>query len=412
MNPVKLILNPPKVDEAHAAALAGMRVGYVNGAIGGPDRVTSLAALFPGVEFISVGPAWPERPPTGLVALIVGVGADSIDASLDRLAAKSGGTPLIIVLSDADISATRRLMRGGAADILHAPVSEAALALSLERLLGSQAPAARAPAGQVIAVLKAGGGTGATALATQLAIILAARAGGAGGETSVCLADLDLQSGLAAFYLDLGEAMTMADILGSSGPLEESPLASALARHRSGVRLLAAPRDLTPLETLSSRDIDSLLTALRRDFAITLLDMPGAWTAWTNRALQLCDRIVLVTSLSLPHIHLVKRQLQVIATQHLDTIPLTLVCNRLRGDQQALVSLKAAQKALGRDFDVVIPEDHRMMNDAIAQGYELSTVRRGSKLERAIAGLATVITSSADAPSAAAPAIPFWRRWS
>ena len=135
----------------------------------------------------------------------------------------------------------------------------------------------------------------------------------------------------------------------------------------------------------------ALIKALRRDFAITLLDLPMVWTAWTNEALQLCDRIVLVTNLSVPHINLVQRQFKVIAAQRLDAIPLTLVCNRVSADQQAVVSLKAAEKALKREFDIVIPEDRRLMNDAIAQGRELSALRRGSKLEKAISELAAVL---------------------
>jgi pilus assembly protein CpaE len=369
------------------------RVGYVEGAIGGPERVASLAALFPNVEFAGVGAEWPDRPPAGLTALIVGAVAADADSVLKRLAARPQGLAVIIALRDADVATTRRLMRGGAADILPAPVSEAALALSLERhLAGAETAAPRAAAGRVIALLKAGGGVGATAIGTQVAAILASRAGTDGG---VCFADLDLQFGQGALYLDLADAMTLTDILGGGGALEEAPLGTAIARHRSGARLLAAPRELAPLETVGPNDIDGLIKALRRDFALTLLDLPSSWTAWTNRALQLCDHIVLITNLSVPHIQLVKRQLKVMATQHLDGIPLTLVCNRLSADQQAILSLKTAEKALGRPFDLVIPEDRKLMNDASAQGCEVSAIRTGSKLEKAIRDLANAISPTA-----------------
>jgi len=64
------------------------------------------------------------------------------------------------------------------------------------------------------------------------------------------------------------------------------------------------------------------------------------------------------------------------------------VCNRVSVDQKAIVSQKAAEKSIGRDFDYVIPEDRAMMNEAIAQGCELSSVRTGTKVERSIAELA------------------------
>ena len=388
--------------DASAANAAGPRVGYVEDAIGTPERTMSLAALFPQVDFVCVGKAWPVRPAADLNILIVAADPTDVEAVLARLATRREGLAVIVALRDADVTTTRRLLHGGAADIVPLPMSEASLALSLERIFASGVMSSpRGGGGQVITIMKAGGGVGATAIATQLATIFAGR-----GEGKVCFADLDLQFGQGALYLDLGDAISLTDILGGGGPLEEAPLGTAIATHSGGARLLAAPRELTPLETLGPDDVESLFKALRRDFAVSLVDLPAAWTAWTNRALQVSDRIVLITRLSVPHINLVKRQLRALAAQSLDGIPLTLVCNQVNAEQQAIVSVKAAEKAIGRDFDVVIPEDRRLMDEAIAQGREISSVRRGSKLEKAIAELAANL-----APVAAAGE-QRRRRWS
>ncbi len=389
--------------DASAANAAGPRVGYVEDAIGTPERTMSMAALFPQVDFVCVGKAWPVRPAADLNILIVAADPADVEPVLSRLATRREGLAVIVVLRDADVTTTRRLMHAGAADIVPAPMSEAALALSLERIIASGVMSApRGAGGQVITVMKAGGGVGATAIATQLATIFAARK-----EGRVCFADLDLQFGQGALYLDLGDAISLTDILGGGGLLEEAPLATAIATHTGGARLLAAPRELTPLETIGPDDVDSLFKALRRDFDISLVDLPAAWTAWTNRALQISDRIILITRLSVPHINLVKRQLRALGAQSLDGVPLTLVCNQVNAEQQAIVSVKAAEKAIGRDFDVVVPEDRRLMDEAIAQGREISGVRRGSKLEKAIAELAGALTPAAGVVSEARG-----RRWS
>ena len=383
---MNMTLNMSSADDARSASTGLIRVGYVEGAVGGPERVASLAALFPQLQFVSVGATWPTRALTGLGALIVGVPASEADEAQRRLSGRGPAT--IIVLRDADVNVTRRLMQAGAADILVAPVTEAALALSLERVLSNLATQGeREPTGRVVAMMKAGGGVGATAIGVQLAAMIASH----GGTSGVCFADLDVQFGLGALFLDLGAAMTLTDILEGGGPLEETPLGTALAPHRSGARLLAAPRDLMPLEGVTPRQVESLLTALRRDFALTILDLPTVWTAWTNRALHLCDQIILVTNLSVPHATLVKTQLRMLAAQRLDSIPLTLVCNRVSADQRQIVPQKAAEKSIGRDYDFVIPEDRAMMNEAIAQGCELSAVRKGTKVELAIAELANSI---------------------
>ncbi len=384
---MNLRLNLGGGDKSRGAPVEKQRVAFVEGAIGGHERVISLAALFPQVEFVSAGGEWPDQGVAGLSALIVPGTAEELEPLVKRVAARRAKAPLIIALRGADVGMARRLIQAGAADVLPAPVSEAALALSLQRVLANvETPAPRTQAGRLIGLIKAGGGVGATALGTQLTAMLAPRDPG-----GVCFADLDIQFGLGALFLDMTEAMTLNDILDGGGPLAETHLAPALGRHKSGARLLAAPRDLAPLETLSPQQIEGLFAALRRDFSTTLVDLPTAWTAWTNRALQLCDQIVLITNLTVPHTTLVKKQLRIITAQRLDTIPLTLVCNAVSADQKAIVSQSAAEKAIGRAFDVVIPEDRRLMNDAIAQGCEISAIRSDSKLERAIEALAAVV---------------------
>jgi pilus assembly protein CpaE len=369
------------------------RVGVVDGAIGDSARFASLAALFPHVTFESAGPRWPDQADSRLDGMIVTVDASSsseVEGAVRRLANQGPSHRIIIVLLNADVTTTRRLVREGAADVLPGPVSEPSLASSLERLLVHVAATAEAarPTGEVVAFLKAGGGVGATALATQLACLLTGRV------SKLCVADLDLQFGAAGLYLDLPDAATIIDCLGTGGAIGETSFAG-LAKHRSGARLLAAPRELTPLEALTPSQIDDLVLALRRDFALTMVDLPSVWTAWTNRLLQLADRIVLVTQLTVPHIHLVKRQLNMLSVQRLDDRPRLIVCNGLSADQQASLSLKAAERALGRAFDLVLPEDRRTMNAAINQGVPLSAIRRGTKLEKALVGLGELVVAGA-----------------
>jgi pilus assembly protein CpaE len=250
--------------------------------------------------------------------------------------------------------------------------------------------------GQVVALLKAGGGVGATALGVQVAALLATRAG---GSARVCFADLDPQFGIASLYLDVREPMTIADCLAAGPALADTNLAEALVKHKSGVSVLAAPREIMALEALTPPLMDVLMTGLRRDFALSILDLPSAWTTWTNHTLQFADRIVLVTQLSIPHVHLVRRQLAVLALQKLDDRQLILVCNAVSSEQQASISIKAAERAIGRAFDIVIPEDRAVMNAAINQGLELSVVRRGTKLEKAIGLLADAVGADALADS-------------
>lgn len=221
------------------------KVAIVEGAIGGEARFASIAALFPHVQFASAGPVWPDRTDAHLDILIVAVDAgraDEIDTALRRLATDHGSTQIVIVLRDADVMVTRQLLRAGAADVLPAPLSEPTLAIALERLLGGAAAAAgRRRKGEVVAFLKAGGGVGATSLCVQTGAMLAAK-----GQGRVCIADLDLQFGSAGLYLDMPEAVSVTDCPAAGPGLAETPYATALGAHRTGVQLLSAPRRSFP----------------------------------------------------------------------------------------------------------------------------------------------------------------------
>jgi pilus assembly protein CpaE len=379
------------------------RAGVVEGALADAQQFAALAALFPDVQFEVVGAAWPDRACSGIAVLITSVdGASTIE--LNALTQRLGHVPsdlhVVVLLRNADVSTTRLLMRAGAADVIPAPASEASLTVTLDKLLRPASTAgARRQDGEIVSVLKAGGGVGATALAVQAAVMAAHKG------ANVCLADLDLQFGAASVYMDLPDAATVADCMAAGAGLKDVDFGALLGRHASGARLLAAPRQVTPLEALATPQTESLLNALKHSFGTVVVDLPSVWTSWTNRALQMSDRIVIVTHLSVPHMHMLDRQITTLRTQGLEDRRLTLVCNALAPEQSAILPQKSAERALGRAFDVVVPEDRKLMDAAINQGVEIASVRRGSKIEKAIAVLAALLS-----PEAVAERKAWWSR--
>lgn len=354
------------------------------------EQLRGLGGEFPQVHVHDAAQATDAR----ILFLRAQASAAADVASLTaRLRSEPADRRTIVVLHDADVATTRALLSAGAADVIPAPASDLALTLCLQRLLKDLDAEARpgGPQQEVVAFLKAGGGVGATALATQSAIRLASQG------RSVCMTDLDVQFGTASVYLDRTDALSAFDLLRDEAAIAETPFLTALAAHDSGVRLLAAPDELVSLDSLSPSQVGGLIGALQAQFEITILDLPTAWTAWTNRALELATRIVLVTHLSVPHMSLVNRQLRALAQQGLDHLPVTLVCNAVSADQKTSLPLKAAERAIGRPFDFVLPEEAANMTAAINQGVALGTVKRGSKLDAAFGELAQSMLSQAPA---------------
>jgi len=362
-----------------------VRLAYAEAAFEGEGPADSLKAQFPQVIFEPLrGESFAVALKRADVAIVTADGGDP--HGVDRLCADlrhcEQAGQVIVFLSDPAVETARRIAREGAGDVLTTPIFEHALAATLERILAAlRRPASGASRrGHVAAILKAGGGVGATAIGAQLAAMVAAGR----DAPRVCLVDLDVQFGNAAVYLDITTSITMGEVLAAAGSPSEIGFAERLKPHASGARVLAAPPAFLPLEAITVDRIDGLLAALRRDFDLVLLDLPSAWTAWTNRALRQSDQILLVTNLSVPHAHLTRRQLDLLRTQGLDTAPVTLICNRCGGDSKASIPMRSVAAAIGRSFDVLIPEDRRLMNEAVNQGAAIWTIRRESKLEKAL----------------------------
>jgi pilus assembly protein CpaE len=381
------------------------RVGVLAATFIDAHQFAAIAAQFPNVRFEEVAGGWPDGP-TGafdlLLAPLDAADAAELDGAARWLRRNGGRLQAVILLRNADVSTTRALLREGAADVIPAPASETTITVTLDKLLGAEARRTqRRAGGEIIAVLKAGGGVGATSIAVQAAAMAAHRG------TKVCLVDLDLQFGAASVYLDLPDATTVADCMSAGTGLSDIDFGALLAKHRSGLSLLAAPRQVTPLEALAPPQTEALLSALQARFDLVIVDLPAVWTAWTNRALQMANRIVVVTQLSVPHMHLLDRQLTTLRAQGLEDRSPILVCNALNAEQATALSVKAAEKALGRSFDIVAPEDRKLMLAAINQGVELSDIRRGTKLEKSVAELAAMMAGQTAAAAGGAPK----RRW-
>jgi pilus assembly protein CpaE len=384
-----------------------MHVGIVGEALTA-EQAKALSDAYPELQFELFGREWQDRYPRHIEILFVEADAnqrDNFETALRHLKARPASLQIAFVLHNASVTATRMLAHEGAAEVIPAPVNEPSLFLSMERLMSRRTLEQASPQkpGHVVALLKAGGGVGATSVGIQTAIALAASLRDAG---QVCFADLDLQFGTAALHFDMTEVLTISDCIAAGEHIGETSFKSILATHQSGVRLLAGPNHVVALDKLTPPLVDSLIAGLRRDFATTIIDLPADWTAWTNRALQLCDRIVLVSRLSVPHIHLIRRQLSVLSQQKLDEVPVTLVCNAVTPEQQKLLPIKEAERALGRRFQVVLPSDERLMMAASNEGASLVSVRRGTKLEAGVAALAGVIGAQVLAGRPAALSTP------
>src|SRR5947209_4325950 len=127
-----------------------------------------------------------------------------------------------------------RALHEGADHYLDQAELETGLEAALERRRTKHEGSA--PAGRLVAVLAASGGSGASTLAVNVAAVLARDHG------QCALLDLKPGRGDLAALLDLKPAFHLADLCVNACRLDQAMFEKALARHESGVHLLASPQ--------------------------------------------------------------------------------------------------------------------------------------------------------------------------
>lgn len=232
-----------------------------------------------------------------IVVIEAGAAAKADIEALEKLCAYvTRGGSFIVIMEDPSAEIVRRLFRAGVTDVLPTPVMPIELVAALNTARGRriEKSAKESPAsGKIVTVIKTAGGVGATTVAANIAGTLANLLDG-----SVALIDLDIQFGQIATALDLEPRMTVLDALKAGSRLDPTLLASTFCDHDSGLSILAAPNEITPLEALNEQFIDRLFANLRSAAAVSVIEIPAAWTLWTGDVLGKSDLVIPVAEAS------------------------------------------------------------------------------------------------------------------
>jgi pilus assembly protein CpaE len=367
--------------EGDAAELATTRVA------GFPVRLNIL----PTMDWIA-----PEEL-SDAAAAVVQVDADSA-ASMKRFQklAASTETPLIAAAYEPPLALVRSLLRAGAHDVVPLPLSFEELEASLAPLseqLNRRSEAAASANAKVVSVIKSVGGVGATALLSQLAIRFAEHQSAQRRE--VCLVDLDVQFGDIGFQLGLQPRFSLADLLDAGARLDGDLLRATTSDHQSGLKLIAAPDQMMPLEGISSDHILRIVEMATREFGTVFVDLPTNWTNWSLSLVARSDLVLLVTELTVAGLNRARRQLNLLRSQDLGALDVRVVVNRFEKSLARTISLADASKALGRDIAYTIANDPVLMRSAIDRGVPINEIKRktalGKDLDVLDAGIAAAL---------------------
>ena len=371
---------------------------YLSGAEGdAADLISARVAGFP--VSLSIVPItdWIDPDQLAVAAAAVIEVNPEAPASLRRFEklAAATKTPLIAAAYDPPLALVRSLVRAGAHDVVPLPLDVADLETSLLPVaddIRRHDAVARSANGKLVAIIKSVGGVGATAMLTQLAVRAAENEAKYGRE--VCLIDFDLQFGNAAFQLGLRPNLTIFDLIDAGDRLDNELLRATTTEHPSGLRIIAGPNSMMPLDAVTSEQIIEIIEIAKHEFGTVFVDLPANWTNWSLSLIAQADLVLLASELSVTGLHRARRQLDLMREQDLANVDLRVVVNRFEKGLMKTIRPGDVHKALGREVAYTVANEPAVMHPAIERGVPIAEIKRKSAvgkdidmLEAGIAGI-------------------------
>lgn len=307
-------------------------------------------------------------------------------------AACDARTAILAIGHDNDVPLYRQLCTEGVSDYLVMPVSHEALLEAIRPFFSAD----ETQSGDLVAVMGARGGSGATTIAINIAAQL----------MDACILDLDQPVGGLAFSLCLNRDIPEAASLLYTPSRIEPEMLDGMVMRKDGLSVLAAPPNLVSRATIldDPQGMESLLSHLLRRYRNVVLDMPLRWTPGTETILGDAHGVVLVTTPDLPGI--TAAQPLMAHFGELGIAPV-LVLNQARGENRGDLSEKDIRKALAfEDQPIhVVSEAAEIRNSAINGDLFVAGQARQSAIARhrmrqIAAAISGVVVESAPRPKA------------
>jgi pilus assembly protein CpaE len=238
---------------------------------------------------------------------------------------------------------------------------------------------------------------------------------GARGTSSTCLVDLDFQHGACSDYLDIEPRLDLDEIEPRPERLDRQLLEVMLSHHSSGLAVIAAPNRPAEMRSFDPDMVTRLLDLVSSNFENVVIDMPRTWFPWTDSVLFGSNRLFIVTEMTVPGLRHAKQLVAAIGERLKGGPQPQVIVNRF---EQHLFGpgLRRAdiEAALGDVFAGAIPNNYRLVREAIDRGVPLDEVKAGSNVTQALKKvLAPPTPAKGSAPSKESPAKErgkFWNR--
>jgi pilus assembly protein CpaE len=303
---------------------------------------------------------------------------------VETLAAAGASTVMVYSMNN-DPNLLMSCMRAGAREFLSQPISISALNDALSRA-AARRPASKSgkqQGGKVLVFLGGKGGSGVTTVACNFAVSLVQEC-----AQSAVLIDLDLPLGDAALNLGISPQFSTVDALQNYSRLDQNFLSKLLAKHSSGLYVLAAPGKFPQIE-MSNEAVEKLISVARSAYDFVVVDAGSRFDLSGTTLVEHADTVYLVMQAGIPEL----RNSHRVISEYFKSggSNLEIVLNRFM-PRSGGVDEEHISKALTRPVQWKIPSDYvtvrKMQNEATPLALEDSLIARAIQdMARTAAGM-------------------------
>jgi pilus assembly protein CpaE len=320
-----------------------------------------------------------------------------------------GSVPLLCIGRTNDVEERIRFLEVGVDDFIGRPYDARELEARAEALVVrfqrardvsegvTSAPVMTPGRRRTLAVYSPKGGVGATTIAVNLAVVMAARR-----PDDALLVDLDLQFGSVAIHLDLTPRNTIVELVRDDAAVGDGELLRGyVTRHDSGLQVVPGPPSPEQGELVTDVVLRRLLRTAAATYGVVIVDLGNHLDERTLQTLEWADAIILPFHPEIPSLKAVHSLLDYLNTTTSIASKSIFVLNNAFA-RQAL-RMRDIELALGTAVALEIPYDPLAYLNAANEGIPVVMGAPRTAAASRLASLADLVFGAAGSEVVPAP---------
>ena len=279
---------------------------------------------------------------------------------IKRTEAEVSGLQVVAIHRVCEAGLLRESMRAGVREFLAHPFDAPSVADALRNVRDEldRSPVAYSCSEEILAFLPSKAGVGTSTLAINVAAAISRQ-----DAARVLLTDLDLNSGMLRFLLQLNNEYSVTDALSRCMNMDHAQWQSLVTK-RENMDVLHAGT-VNPSLRIEPSQIHNLVQFMRRNYQALCFDLSGNLERYAMEVMREATKILMVCTPEVPSLHLAREKIAYLKAQGLDG-RIAVLLNRMT--KKTLLDKAQTESLLGVPVLKVFSNDYLAVGAATTSG--------------------------------------------